>query len=120
MTGDARVLDGEALHKAVLQREAMSSTGIGSGLAIPHVKIRQVTDFILAIGRCREGIAYEALDGQPVHLIFMLAASDQQTRPFIHVLARINEVMRASSAREALLDAQDRDSIFKLCQQYEW
>src|SRR5664279_51960 len=56
MAADARVLDGEALLQAVLQREEMSSTGIGLGLAIPHVKIPQVTDFILAIGRCREGL----------------------------------------------------------------
>ena len=120
MTADARVLDGEALLQAVLQREEMSSTGIGLGLAIPHVKIPQVTDFILAIGRCREGLEFGALDGQPVHLIFMLAASDQQTRPFIRVLAKIAEVMREDGARRALLEAQNPEFIVKLCKQYEW
>lgn len=120
MAKDARVRDQEALRRAMLQREAMSSTGIGAGLAFPHVKIPQVTDFILAIGRSRKGIAYEALDHKPVHLIFMLAASDQQTRPFIHVLARISEVLRGESVRRELLEARDLDTFFKLCQHYEW
>jgi mannitol/fructose-specific phosphotransferase system IIA component (Ntr-type) len=104
----------------MLQRETLSSTGIGSGFAIPHVKIPEVTDFILAIGRCRAGIEFGALDRQPVHLIFMLAASDQQTKPFIHVLAKITEVMRQDDARQALLKAQDPESVVNLCKQYEW
>lgn len=120
MAADARVLDGAVLRQAMIQREDMSSTGIGSGLAIPHVKIPQVTDFILAIGRCRAGIDFGALDGHPVHLIFMLAASDQQTKPFIHVLAKITEVMREDGARQALLEAPDSEIIAQLCKKYEW
>lgn len=120
MSADAKVLESETLLEAMLAREAMSSTAIGSGLALPHVKIPQVTDFILAIGRCREGIEFGAPDGEPANLIFMLAASDQQTRPFIHVLAKITEIMREESARQELLEAPDPNSIANLCKQYEW
>lgn len=120
VSGDPRVLDGEELLRAMLQRESEASTGIGLGLAIPHVKIPQVSDFILAVGRSREGIEFDTPDGTPVHLIFMLAASNRQTKPFIHLLAGIPQVLRDEAVRQELLEAGNPESFARICGRYEW
>jgi mannitol/fructose-specific phosphotransferase system IIA component (Ntr-type) len=120
LAGDSRVLDGGALYEAILQRERQASTGIGQGLAFPHVKIPQVTDFILAIGRSREGVEFGAPDRQPVHLIFLLAASNRQVTPFIHVLSRLAAHLKQDGVRQELLGAENPAAITEICKRYDW
>ena len=103
---DPRVTDGEAFFKAIMRREAQVSTGVGMGIAIPHVKIPEVTDYIAAVGRSREGIPFDAHDGKPVHLIFMIGASDRQTREFVKLLAQVTHLLKPHATREALMIAQ--------------
>ena len=101
---DPRVLDSEVFVSAILQREALASTGVGMGIAIPHVKIPEVKDYVTAVGRSRQGIPYDAMDGQPVHLIFMIGASESQTRDFVRILARVTYLLKDETIRSALLD----------------
>lgn len=72
--------DKAGFREAILAREAQSTTGIGEGIAIPHGKSAAVKIPAIAFGRSEEGLDYEALDGQPSHLFFMIAASEGQTR----------------------------------------
>jgi mannitol/fructose-specific phosphotransferase system IIA component (Ntr-type) len=102
---DARVLDVEALYRAVLKREDVSSTGVGMGIAIPHVKIPQVTDYIIGVGRHRAGLDFKALDGRPVHLIFLICASDHQTREFVKMLAQVTHLLKDEAIRREMLEA---------------
>ncbi len=102
---DPRVSDGEAFLRAILRREEQVSTGVGMGIAIPHVKIPEVSDYVAAVGRSRRGIPFDALDGQPVHLIFMIGASDRQTRDFVKILAQITHLLKPTATREALMVA---------------
>ncbi|MDX5474055.1 MAG: fructose PTS transporter subunit IIA, partial [Bacillaceae bacterium] len=67
--------DKRKFEEAILAREAQSTTGIGEGIAIPHAKTSAVKTPAIAFGRSAKGIDYEALDGQPSHLFFMIAAS---------------------------------------------
>ena len=63
------------LLKALLEREKLGSTGIGNGIAIPHGKLDGLSDIVLVFARSKGGIPFDAIDGKPIHLIFLLVAS---------------------------------------------
>ena len=65
----------EKLRRAIKDREKILSTGIGSGIAVPHAKIAQVKSFCAVVGICKEGIDFSSQDGKPVQIIFMIAAT---------------------------------------------
>lgn len=71
-----RITDQEAFKNDILARESQGSTGIGDGVAIPHAKSNAVKEPAIVFGRSMDGIEYEALDGKPTHLFFMIAANE--------------------------------------------
>lgn len=80
----------EMLHK----REALGSTGIGKGVAIPHGRTLAAPDVLIAFGRSRVGIDYDAMDGQPVHLFFLVLAPPQdQSNKYLPVLGKLVEFL---------------------------
>lgn len=93
----------EALQ-AVLAREATRSTGIGSGIAIPHGKCAAVKELVMAVGIAAEPIEFESIDNKPVQIIVLLVSPPDQTGPHIQALARISRL---------LLDAQFKDQLEK-------
>jgi mannitol/fructose-specific phosphotransferase system IIA component (Ntr-type) len=95
-----------AFLQAIYKREELASTGVGLGVAIPHVKIPQVRDYVVAVGRCTGGIEFAALDGRPVQLVFMIGASDRQTRDFVKMLARVMRLLKDGTVRSRLLEAR--------------
>ncbi|MCA8969878.1 MAG: PTS sugar transporter subunit IIA [Planctomycetes bacterium] len=101
----AHVRDAKAFCKAIFEREKLVSTGIGLGVAIPHVKIPSVTDYVITVGRSEAGIDFDAIDGQPVRLVFMIAASEKQTAEFVRVLASIVKLVKQNDVRSRLLEA---------------
>lgn len=114
---DARVLDGAALLAAILRREAIASTDIGHGVAAPHVKIPEVTDYVAALGRSRAGVDFGG--AEPARLIVMIAASDRQTREFVHVLSDLTHLVKTEAMRRALLEAPDAGAILERLGEYE-
>ena len=114
LVGHPHVLDGERLRSAMLEREALVSTGIGLGIAVPHVKIPEVRDYVIAVGRQRAGIDFDALDDQPVQLVFMIAASERQVTDFVKVLARVVRLLKNPDNRSALLEAALPDEFLEI------
>jgi PTS system nitrogen regulatory IIA component len=101
------VRDGAALARAALEREKVLSTGIGLGIAVPHAKIAGVREFVLALGRSREGIDFGALDGAPVRLAVLIAGpADRQSR-YLQILAGVTLRLKREEVRRALLAAPD-------------
>src|SRR5690606_18307426 len=87
---DAEVVDDrEAFRKAIHEREAVMSTGIGSGVAIPHVRINQVKRPAVGIGVSREGIDFDTLDAAPVHIIVLFAMPSGSQREYLGLLAQV-------------------------------
>ncbi len=80
---DADVTDVTA---AVLRREQLGSTGIGHGVAIPHSRHRDVPNLVGTVGISQAGLAFDSIDGEPVHLIFLLISPDQQPGPHLRAL----------------------------------
>ena len=104
---------------AVLEREATRTTGIGNGLAIPHGKCTGVDHLVMAIGRPAAPIDFQAIDGRPVNLIWLLASPPDQTGPHIHALARISRLMTIDKFRQALAAAQTSQDLYDAIVQQE-
>lgn len=108
------VTDPKKVLDAVLEREATRTTGIGNGLAIPHGKCNGTKDLVMAIGRAAEPIDFQAIDGRPVNIIWMLASPPDKTGPHIHALARISRLMTIDKFRAALLQAKTPQEAFDI------
>jgi len=116
-SGDVK--DGKKVLDAVLEREATRTTGIGNGLAIPHGKCNGVDHLVMAIGRPLAPIDFQAIDGRPVNLIWLLASPPDQTGPHIHALARISRLMTIDRFRQALAAAQTPQDLYNAIVQQE-
>ena len=112
--GHSSIGDHRGWLKAIYDREDVTSTGIGGGIAIPHAQHASVTDFTLAITRFPFGADFAAKDGQPVRSLVMMAAPPEQRPTYLKVLAsiaarlnhpRICEAVLAASEPQAVIDA---------------
>lgn len=97
----------EPLLGAIEERERVLSTGIGHGIAIPHAKSPLVTELVLVAGTSPAGIPFDALDGDPVRLLFLLIGPESAAGDHVKALSRIARLVRRESVREALVRAPD-------------
>jgi fructose-specific phosphotransferase system IIA component len=95
---------GEILDR-VLRREAMMSTGIGNGVAIPHGKAKAVDRMLAACAISREGVEFESADGEPAHIFILLVSPETVGASHVKVLANISRVLKEESVRKMLRDA---------------
>ncbi|MGM0875341.1 MAG: PTS fructose transporter subunit IIABC [Bacillota bacterium] len=101
----------EGFKEAILKRESQSTTGIGEGIAIPHAKTSAVKTPAIAFGRSVSGINYESLDGQPAHLFFMIAASEEANNAHLETLSRLSMLLMDTEFRKTLLEAGSIDDV---------
>lgn len=92
--------------KAVLDREAVMSTGVGDEVAIPHGKADGVEDIFAALGVTKEPVDFNSLDDKPVRLIWLLVGPQDKTGPHLKALSRISRLMHKKDFRERLIKAQ--------------
>jgi nitrogen PTS system EIIA component len=107
-------IDPDPILQILLERERLGSTGIGDGIAIPHGKIPGLDEMLVSFGRSREGIAFEAMDGKPVHLFFLLIAPENSAGQHLKVLAKISRMLKDPAFRKNLLDAKTHEDLFRL------
>ena len=92
------VEDIAALKQSIFSREKLMSTGIGLGIAIPHVRIKGVDNIIIAIAINKDGIKdYESLDGSPVRMVIMIIAGEEQHRDYLMLLSQIVKILKKNS-----------------------
>ena len=116
---DKNVNDLEIVRTAIHEREKEMSTGIGKGFAIPHGKTNAVKDVIVSFGKTTRGIDYEALDGNPVHLVFLLVGKVDLVSKYIKLLSRISRVMNKDDFRDKILNAKSKDEIINIFEEEE-
>ncbi len=104
----------EELVKVLLSRESLGSTGIGQGVGIPHGKSNIVKRLVAAFGICHPGVNFDALDGEPVYIFFLLVAPEDSAGPHLKGLARISRLLKDKFFRESLKALTDEKSILKL------
>ncbi len=114
-----KVSDASALKQAVWTREQTRTTGIGHGLAIPHGKAVGMSALAMAIGKPAEPMDFEAIDGQPVRLIVLLASPPERTSDHIQALARVSRLMTMEDFRQRIYAASGPDEILELIKSQE-
>lgn len=108
------VTDAKKVLDAVLERESTRTTGIGSGLAIPHGKSTATKDLVMAVGKAGTPIDFQSIDGRPVTLIWLLTSPPDKTGPHIIALARISRLMSMDKFRQSLSIAKTSQEVFDL------
>lgn len=106
-------LDEDAVYQAIADRERVATTGIGSGVALPHGRLR-VNKPRMALAICRQGIAFDSVDGEPARILVAVLAPWEHPSEQIKVLARLSRVLKRSSVRERLLDAASGDDALRI------
>jgi PTS system nitrogen regulatory IIA component len=104
----------ERLTSVLLDRERLSSTGIGEGVAIPHGKLAGLPGLVAAFGISRKGLDFEAIDGKPTHLVFALLAPENSAGIHLKALARISRLFKNAAFRKAIVDAPSAEAIYDL------
>jgi fructose-specific phosphotransferase system IIA component len=119
LADNKEITDAKKVLDAVLDREATRTTGIGNGLAIPHGKCNGTADLVMAIGKASTPIDFQAIDGRPVTLIWLLSSPPDKTGPHIHALARISRLMTIDRFRQALTGAKTPQEMYDIIVQQE-
>lgn len=97
------------------KRETLGSTGIGIGVAIPHCRTLAVSNVHIVVGLSKNGVEFNARDGKPVHLFFLIVAPPvDQANVYLPILGKIVELVRNSKLRQAMMKADSFDSFIKL------
>lgn len=104
----------ERLAEVLLERERLSSTGIGDGVAIPHGKLTGLPGLVAAFGVSKEGIDFDAIDGKPTYLFFSLLAPENSAGIHLKALARISRLFKNPAFRKAIIEAPDAAAIYHL------
>jgi len=100
-----------SIVEALLEREAIGSTGIGRGIAVPHAKHESVQGLVAALGRSGKGVEFSALDGQPVYLVFLVLSSERALGTDLDALAGIAGLARDEHFRRFLRNARDSGEL---------
>lgn len=112
LAATGNVLSADIFKEAIYAREAQSTTGIGMGIAIPHGKSDSVQTPTLAFARSIDGVDWQALDGEPSHLIFMIAVpKDAEGDMHLKILQRLSRKLMDDDFRQNLMDAKDKEGI---------
>ena len=106
-----KIRDEQSLIRVLEEREVLGTTGIGNGIAIPHGKVPMHEEMIVAFGRSSQGVAYQAIDGEPVYLFFVLITPEDKPGDHLKTLARISRIIKNPELRERLRRAVGRDEI---------
>jgi len=98
-------------------RERKASTAVGMGIAFPHIRTMQVTQFVAGIARSARGIPFDAPDGQPVHLFFVMAAPPYDDKSYLRAYKALATALRYDTVRRALLGASEPHELVRVLRQ---
>ena len=107
-------VDGARLVQVLLDREALGSTAIGEGIAIPHGKMPGVGNVVAAFGRSEPGLAFDSLDGKPTRLFFLLVAPEDSAGVHLKALARVSRLLKDKSFRDRLAAGGSQEQLFAI------
>jgi fructose-specific phosphotransferase system IIA component len=114
LDSNKQLLDKGAVMDAVFTREQTRSTGIGSGIAIPHGKCKAVKELVMAFGITGDPIDFISVDGNPVTIVILLVSPADKTGPHIQALARISRLMLDELFRQSLEKAKSSEEVYEL------
>ncbi|HAV92215.1 TPA: PTS sugar transporter subunit IIA [candidate division WOR-3 bacterium] len=113
------IKDKVSLMDKLVEREKIETTGVGHGIAIPHARTETVNGLALCFGVSREGIDYDALDGKPVNIFFLIVSNEENKNRYIQLLARISRICRKDSFREKIMNSETEKEIISIFREEE-
>ena len=119
MCATGKISDKDAYKEGILAREALTSTGIGEGIGIPHGKTSAVKKASLALGIFRDGVDFDSLDGAPVNIVFMIAAPEGANNEHLETLSRLSVLLMNPEFKEGLLSSKVPEDVFSLLDKFE-
>ena len=109
----AKLIDDiDSVVEIIMERERLGSTGIGDGVAIPHGKMKKLNTILCVAARSKEGVNFDAVDRQPVHIFFLVLAPKDSASLHLKVLSRISKVLRDQSFRKQILKLANAHEIY--------
>ncbi len=106
-------IEGDRLLEVLLEREALQSTGIGDGVAIPHGKMAGLDRLVASFARSSEGVDFESIDRRPTHHFFLLVVPEHSGGQYLKALARISRFFRDAAFRQQLTSAEKQSDIIR-------
>jgi fructose-specific phosphotransferase system IIA component len=113
------ILDKKATLDSLYEREELGSTGVGQGIAIPHSKTKGVKDLVAAFGVSKDGVDFDALDGEPVNIFFLLLAPEGAAGLMLKALARVSNFLKNKYYRRKILEAKDKAAVVMTIEEEE-
>ena len=114
LENEAAIEDQKQFLADLIRREKQSSTGIGKGVAVPHVHEDSIRKEVLAVGISKKGIEYDAVDGEPVHIIALLATPLKHQKQHMALLASLSRVLQDEATRSELITAPDALAVVEI------
>ena len=111
------IADADSMYHRLVEREELGSTAIGGGVAIPHCKMEELDNVMVAVGLSRQGVEFESEDGEPVRLFFLVVSPSSQPAAHLRSLAAISKWVKADRHVERLLELEDSEAIWTLMQE---
>lgn len=108
------VRDRDDVLAKILEREKTLSTGVGQGLALPHVKIACITDFVLAVGVFKDGLEFDSLDNKPAYIVVMIGCHESQAGQYMQMLSKLVRSLKEQDYRDEILACKTHEEIYEL------
>lgn len=113
------IADKKVTIESLMEREELGSTGVGQGIAIPHSKTKGVKELVAAFGVSKEGVNFEALDGEPVFIFFLLLAPEGAAGLMLKALARVSNFLKNKYYRRKIMEAADKAAVIQTIDEEE-
>ena len=112
------IIDKKVAIDSLLEREELGSTGVGQSIAIPHSKTKGVKELIGAFGVSKQGVEFDALDGEPVNIFFLLLAPEGAAGLMLKALARVSNFLKNKYYRKKILEAASTATRVAIMKRY--
>ncbi len=116
LASDHPSLDPETVFEHLLERERLGSTGLGHGIALPHARMKEVTEAVGAFAQLQDGVDFDAIDDKPVDLAFALLVPESADEMHLQLLAQLASMFNDPQLRQGLREASSSDQILELLQ----
>lgn len=107
-------LDAEEVFNVLMEREALGTTGIGNGIAIPHGKLASLDKIVVVAGRSSEGLDFDALDQKPCSIFFMVLAPENVAGTHLRILAQISRLLKDDDFKQLFMESDSQEALWNL------
>jgi len=118
-TESGNIIDPVEAKREVLERERIMSTGVGKGIALPHAKTKAITDSVGAIATLENFLEYDALDGEPVNIVFLLLGKENNVGHHLRLLSKVSRLLNDDAFKVKILNAQKPQEIIDIFNSFE-